>query len=281
MRTKEFQYIIWEHHKNNKRKNNFPWRKTRNPYHILISEIMLQQTQIPRVIPKYNEWLKAFPTLKALSRAPFSKVLSTWQGLGYNRRARFLKDTATIIHKKYNERVPRSPEELETLPGIGHYTARAVACFSYGICEPFLDTNIRRVYIHFFGGKKRNIPDAWVMRYVQKTQPSQHKREWYGALMDYGRDVLGGTKNNPNTKSASYTKQSPFRGSTRYIRAKIIDHALLRKNGTTPASIRNALLKDPYIKKGDVLTHASALIASLKKERLLREKNSRLYIYAR
>src|SRR3989344_5051847 len=116
MSAKKFQKIIWDHWRNNKKKNNFPWRNTRNPYHILVSEIMLQQTQIPRVIQKYKEWLAEFPTLKALSRAPFSKVLRIWYGLGYNRRARFLKDTAIILKKKHEGAFPRSPNELQKLP---------------------------------------------------------------------------------------------------------------------------------------------------------------------
>ncbi|MDP2676700.1 MAG: A/G-specific adenine glycosylase [bacterium] len=309
MTPKQFRTIIWEHYKANKRKNNFPWRKTHNPYHILVSEIMLQQTQIPRVIPKYNEWLIRFPTLKALSRAPFSKILKTWQGLGYNRRARFLKDTATILQKNHKGAFPRSPSELQKLPGVGHYTARAVACFSFGTCEPFLDTNIRRVYIHFFalrlsstrlgancsgqalrlpsiklginrsgqGKQKRHIKDAQLLPFIKRTEPEQNKREWYGALMDYGRDMVGTLKENPNKKSSTYAKQSPFYGSRRYMRAKIIRYLLSHKSAA-PIQIKRALAQDPYLNSQTIQKQFSLLIASLKKERLIAPKKNLLTI---
>lgn len=284
MKIRKFRSIIWSHYRKNKQKNNFPWRKTRNPYHILVSEIMLQQTQIPRVIPKYKEWFVQFPTLKALSEAPFSKVLTTWHGLGYNRRSRFLKDTATIIQTKHKGVFPHSPDELEKLPGIGSYTSRALRCFAFGACEPFLDTNIRRVFIHFFAPRlpstmlgarrsgrakqEKKIDDAWILSLIEKTEPAHNRPEWYGALMDYGRDVLGALKENPNKKSASYKKQSPFLGSKRYIRAKII-HYLISQKSATPAQIKRALAENPRISKQAMQKQFPLLISSLKKERLI------------
>lgn len=268
MTPKKFQSIIWAHYLKNKSKNNFPWRKTRNPYRILVSEIMLQQTQIPRVIPKYEEWLTQFPTLKALSEAPFSKVLKTWKGLGYNRRARFLKDTAITIQTQHRGIFPRASHELQKLPGIGAYTSRAVSCFAFGVCEPFLDTNIRRVFIHFFGNNKKNIDDAWLLALIAKTEPQKNKREWYGALMDYGRDALGALKENPNKKSRTYVKQSPFFGSKRYMRAKII-HYLISQKSATPAQIKRALAEDPHISKQTMQKQFPLLVSALKKERLI------------
>lgn len=242
---------------------------------------MLQQTQIPRVIPKYNEWIKKFPTLQALRKAPFSKVLHAWHGLGYNRRARYLKDTAEKIIKMHNNRIPNNPKILETLPGIGHYTARAVSCFAYGRCEPFVDTNIRRTFIHFFGKQKKNRDDTRLLSLIKKTEPKNNKRKWYGALMDYGRDALGKLKENPNKKSPAYQKQSPFLGSKRQMRAGLIAYLLHNAKGATILQIKKVLrkknislqfLSDPIF---------SNILASLKKENLIREKKKRLYIARR
>ncbi|MBI4114305.1 MAG: A/G-specific adenine glycosylase [Candidatus Niyogibacteria bacterium] len=277
MDPKQFQKIIRKHYRKNKKKNNFPWRRTKNPYHILVSEIMLQQTQIPRVIPKYNEWIKTFPTIQALAKAPFSKVMSIWHGLGYNRRARYLKDAAEKIIKLHKNKIPRDPNMLETLPGIGRYTARAVSCFAYGICEPFLDTNIRRVYIHFFGGKKEKITDETLLMFIQKTAPIRNKDKWYGALMDYGRDIVGDKKDNPNRKSKTYSKQSPFLGSRRYIRAKIITYLLNHKTGTT-TQIKHALKKDIHAQHYLADRKFLSLISSLQHEGMLSQSSKRLSI---
>jgi len=131
-------------------KRELPWRKTSDPYKILVSEVMLQQTQISRVLPKYKQFLSEFPTLKILSQASNKKLLKIWKGLGYWRRALFLKETAKKILKEQKGKFPKDSRLLETFPGIGPYTARAVACFAFQNKDAFLDTNIRRVYLHFF-----------------------------------------------------------------------------------------------------------------------------------
>ena len=143
MTIPQFQHIILAWHKTNRK--DLPWRKTKNPYKILVSEMMLQQTQISRVLPKYKEFLKEFSSLKTLAKAPQSKLLKTWQGLGYWRRALYLQETAKIIEKECQGKFPRDPAVLEALPGIGPYTARALACFAFNSKEAFIDTNIRRV----------------------------------------------------------------------------------------------------------------------------------------
>src|SRR3989344_124365 len=107
--------IIWEWYQKEKKRFNFPWRRTRDPYRVLVSEVMLQQTQIGRVIPKYEEWMREFPTIRALARAPFPKVLKMWQGLGYNRRARYLKQAVEKVVREFGGKIPHDPRVLETL----------------------------------------------------------------------------------------------------------------------------------------------------------------------
>ena len=202
-----------------------PWRNTKNPYHIFVSEVMLQQTQIPRVLITYPKFLKIFPTIKILAKAPLRRVLSVWHGMGYNRRALYLQQSAQHIIKKHGGIIPKDRDMLEALPGIGPYSARAIACFAYGICEPFIETNIRRAIIHTFFPRKNNVTDTEILTVLKRIQPTKHRREWYWALMDYGRDALKGVPN-ANRKSKHYIKQSKFEESPRYIRAKIISHLL-------------------------------------------------------
>ncbi|HEU5329085.1 MAG TPA: hypothetical protein VFU78_13400 [Thermomicrobiales bacterium] len=123
-------------------RRDLPWRQTRDPYHILVSEMMLQQTQVPRVLPRYHAWLAQFPTLAALAAAPTADVLRAWSGLGYNSRAVRLQQVARLAVAQYNGRLPAAVDELRALPGIGDYTARAIACFAYEQDVPVLDTNV-------------------------------------------------------------------------------------------------------------------------------------------
>ena len=147
-RIHTFQKVIWQYYHNYGR--DLPWRRTRNPYRILVSEFMLQQTQVERVIPKYRAFLKQFPNFGALDRASLTEVLKAWQGLGYNRRALMLKKLAARIVEDYEGRLPADPKLLDELPGIGKGTAGAIAAFAFNIPVPFIETNIRRVYLHFF-----------------------------------------------------------------------------------------------------------------------------------
>lgn len=266
----EFADEIFGWYRKNKKKFNFPWRKTKDPYHILVSEIMLQQTQISRVLPKYEEWLKEFPIIGSLAATPFSRALFVWHGLGYNRRARHLKNCADSIIREYGGKVPKSPELLMRLPGIGHYTSRAIACFAYGKCEPFLDTNIRRVLIHFFSEKSaEKIDDKKLLFFMAENTPHRVTREWYYALMDYGREVLGRTRDNPNRKSKSYTKQSPFKGSQREVRADIVSHLLERKRWVQTKDLARAL-KEKGISASYLLPRRLlAILTSLEKEHLI------------
>ena len=227
MTISKFQKLILTWHKKNKR--DMPWRETRDPYKILVSEIMLQQTQVTRVLPKYKEFLKEFPTLNSLAKTSDKKHLYVWAGLGYWKRALSLKKTAQIIQKEYKGKFPKEPSLLIKLPGVGPYTAGAVACFAFLNKDAFLDTNIRRVYLYFFFPKQKNVPDKEVLKIVQKTIWEKNPREWYYALLDYGSIVLKGKK--INRQSKHYTKQSKFEGSFRSFRTKTIRFLLSQPQG--------------------------------------------------
>ena len=202
-------------------RRNLPWRATRNPYRVLVSEVMLQQTQVERVKDVYRRFLRVFPTIKALSDAPLGAVLREWQGLGYNRRAKMLHACAQSIVKNHNGRFPKDFEVLVALPGIGRYTAAAVLAFAYNIPVPLIETNVRSAYIHHFFNDETDVSDGDILEYVDRTLDRAHPREWYWALMDYGAYIKK-TYGNPNSRSKHYAVQSPFEGSDRQIRGALI-----------------------------------------------------------
>ena len=230
----------------------FPWRQTHDPYHILVSEFMLQQTQVQRVLLKYPPFLAAFPTFEALARSGLKEVLANWQGLGYNRRALALKTAAEIVVQAYAGELPHNPEELMRLPGIGRSTAGAVLAFAFQIPVPFIETNIRRVFIHGFFSGQEQISDARIMPLLEATLDRANPREWYYALMDYGT-MLKERYVNPNRRSAHYQRQAPFEGSRRQIRGRILKVLLEKPRlslpelavlvGTTPDDLA-AIVKD-------------------------------------
>lgn len=200
---------------------SLPWRETCDPYHILVSEIMLQQTQVDRVVPKYEAFIQQFPTMSRLARATLQDVLTLWQGLGYNRRARMLHACAQAIEKEHNGVVPREEAVLCALPGIGPYTAGAVRAFAYNEPVTIIETNIRTVYLHHFFADQERVTDAQVREVVTQTLDNENPRTWYWALMDYGTHIKK-TVGNANKRSTSYTKQTPFKDSNRYIRGRIV-----------------------------------------------------------
>ncbi len=204
------------------------WRKTKNPYRIVVSEIMLQQTQVRRVTEKYSLFIKKFPTFAALARAPLSEALAAWQGLGYNRRALSLKKLSEIVVHEYKSELPHEPEKLAKLPGIGAATAGSIAAFAFNHPSVFIETNIRRVFIHFFFHDMKKVNDDAIMRLAAQAVDIKNPREWYFALMDYGTMLAATENKNPNRKSAHYKKQSKFHGSDRQVRGKIV--ALLVKH---------------------------------------------------
>lgn len=218
-----FQSLIYTRYHATRR--SMPWRETHDPYCILISEIMLQQTQVERVKGKYAEFLAAFPTLTDLASAPLADVLRVWQGLGYNRRAISLKRCAGEILARFNGRFPSSVPELESLPGIGPYTARAVAAFAFGISEIFIETNIRTVFIHFFFHGCDKINDREIMPLVAATLDHTAPRDWYYALMDFGV-WLKQLHPNPGRRSSHHLQQSRFEGSNRQQRSRLLQAVL-------------------------------------------------------
>ncbi len=219
MTATKFQAIVKNYYQTNGR--DLPWRHTANPYRIVVSEIMLQQTQVSRVLIKYPEWLKKFPTWKSLASASTADVIKSWQGLGYNRRALALKKIAEKVVSEYKGKLPKDPEILETFPGIGPATARSICAFAFNLPVVFIETNIRRVYLyHFFAGKT-GITDYELRPTIEKTLDKKNPREWYWALMDYG-SYLAKQVENPNRKSKHYSKQSKFAGSRRQMRGEIL-----------------------------------------------------------
>ena len=207
-----------------------PWRQTTDPYHIVISEIMLQQTQVDRVVPKYTRWLSVFPDFPTLAAAPLKKILREWHGLGYNRRALALKKLAQIVTEEYKGILPKIAEELDALPGIGPHTAGSIAAFAFNLPTIFIETNIRSVFIHAFFPNTAKVSDADILPLVEQTLDRNNPRRWYNALMDYGVYLKKHFKN-PSRKSAHHTKQTKFEGSNRQLRGEIIKH-LLRGNQT-------------------------------------------------
>lgn len=219
-------------------RHTLPWRKTKDPYKIYISEVMLQQTQVDRVLPKYEAFLKLYPNVHALAEAQLSSVLLAWQGLGYNRRAKLMQQCAATISKEYSGKFPVDAVTLQTLPGIGPYTAHAICTFAFNQSVTLIETNVRSVYLHHFFADATEVADKELLPLIEKTVDKENPKVWYYALMDYGSH-LKKTVGNPNTKSKHYTKQSAFNGSDRQIRGAII--RLLTKKAQTRKQLHGVL----------------------------------------
>lgn len=197
------------------------WRDTIEPYYVLVSEIMLQQTQVNRVKEKFAEFIKKFPTIDDLAKAELDEVIATWSGLGYNRRAIFLKKAAEQICSKHDSKIPDDHTLLTDLPGIGKATASAILVYAYNKPEVYIETNIRTVFIYHFFPDSETVTDDELMPFIEETVDETNPREWYWALMDYGTH-LKKTVGNLSRKSKSYTKQSKFEGSKRQKRGLIL-----------------------------------------------------------
>ncbi|HUI66943.1 MAG TPA: winged helix-turn-helix transcriptional regulator [Nitrospirota bacterium] len=245
-----FRKKIYTYYRNHGR--DLPWRKTRNPYNILVSEIMLQQTQVERVLEKYAQFIKAFPDFSSLARAPLRKLITIWQGMGYNRRALALRALAQTLMNERHGKLPSDPEDLMAFPGIGRYTAGAVAAFAFNQPVLFIDTNIRRVFIHTFLHGRENIKDEDILPLIQQTIDVSDPRTWYNALMDYGA-MLKREHANPNRRSALYQRQSPFENSNRQIRGRILKvlveesplslSLIAKKSGMDPERVKQNLME--------------------------------------
>lgn len=253
----EFKKKIWTYYRKNRR--SFPWREKITPYTIVVSEIMLQQTQAPRVVAKYEQFLKKFPNFKTLAKASNEDVLKQWQGLGYNRRGLNLKRLAGEIVNKHKGKVPTDPKELLHLPGIGPGTVGSILAFAHNIPHPFIETNIRTVYLHFFFKDKKEIHDKYLFPLIEKTLDTKNPREWYYALMDYGV-MLKKLLKNPSRNSIHYKKQSAFKGSNRELRSRILKEILKESELTENRIIKNINPKtNPHFTKELILKNISAL----------------------
>lgn len=233
-----FRKAVLSYYREHRR--DLPWRRTRDPYAILVSEVMLQQTQVARVAAKYADFLAAFPTAVTLSRAPAADVLACWQGLGYNRRALNLHETACIIVAEYGGAVPRTVPELRRLPGVGRSTAAAVCAFAYDHPAPFIETNIRSAFIHFFFQECASVRDAEILPLIEKTLDRENPRDWFYALMDFGAWTKKAFPN-PSRRSRHHVKQTPFEGSHRQSRAAVLRRLLaVAPAGMTAVEIHSA-----------------------------------------
>ena len=197
------------------------WRGIDDPYAVLVSEVMLQQTQVSRVERYWSSFMKLFPTIDALASAEVSLVLETWQGLGYNRRALMLKRCAEQCSEHYQGALPKTREELMSLPGIGSATAGGIMAFAYNQPVLYLETNVRTVFLHEFFPEQDKVSDKTLEPYILNTCSQDNPRGWYYALLDYG-NYLKKTLPNPSRRSKHYAKQSTFEGSRRQKRAELV-----------------------------------------------------------
>lgn len=260
MSPQEFINEVWDHYAHQGR--DLPWRHPEEDgsfdlYKILVSEVMLQQTQVSRVIPKYIEWLKDFPDFASLATAPLSRVLTVWSGLGYNRRAKYLHEAAKLIDKKPVELRP-DEDFLVSLPGIGRNTARAILAYAYNAPSIFIETNIRAVYIHHFFAKTDQVSDAELIPLIQATLDRENPREWYWALMDYGSH-LKITIGNSAKYSKHHVKQSTFKGSRREIRGRILK-LLVKRSKLTQKQIVDEISDDRTVRVIDDLVKEGLII---------------------
>jgi A/G-specific adenine glycosylase len=217
----KFRNIIWDYYHDHRRE--MPWREDPNAYWVVVSEVMLQQTQVARVLEKFPQFIDRFGSFEELASASPADVIAAWQGLGYNRRALSLQKLAQAIDGK----LPSDPAELINLPGIGPGTAGSIAAFAFDAPVVFIETNIRRVFIHHFFEDQEGIDDKQLLSLVEEALDKEHPREWYYALMDYGT-YLAKTVPNPNRRSKHHVVQSKFEGSDRQIRGAIL-RALIKK----------------------------------------------------
>jgi A/G-specific adenine glycosylase len=263
MEVIDFQEIVWE--KAHRLYRDMPWRHNTQPYYVLVSELMLQQTQVDRVIPKFELFMRTFPTIKDLATAPLADVLTVWSGLGYNRRAKFLHEAAKKIMIDFGGDIPRTYEELVSLPGIGPNTAGAILAYSFNKPIVFVETNIRTVYFYHFFKDTALVSDKALKEVIERTLDKEHPRQWYWGLMDYG-SYLKKQGIGQLDKSSHYKKQAPLKGSVREVRGLILK-ALAKKEyhvaelrAELPADERfnasvKALIAEGFIKKhGDRLS---------------------------
>lgn len=259
-----FQQIIYSYFDRFGR--DFSWRQTINPYHIVVSEIMLQQTQTSRVMGKFEQFVARYPSFEHLAQAEWKDVLAMWQGLGYSRRAKALQEIARIVVAHHAGQLPDSQEHLTTFPGIGAATASSICAFAFNAPVVFIETNIRSVFIHFFfHATNVAVSDKEIFPLVAHMLDATQPRQWYYALMDYGV-ALKRMYPELNKKSAHYVRQSMFEGSNRQMRGKVLKELVARgplsldalalfieSDVNRVAAVVDQLLADQLIQRGDGL----------------------------
>ena len=268
-RISDFQTRVYRHYEREGR--DLPWRKTTDPYKILVSEVMLQQSQVSRVVEKYQMFIRLFPDPESLAHAPLHNILSAWQGMGYNRRALSLKKSAQRIREFHSGMVPEDEESLLSLPGIGVATARAIQAFAFNKPVILIETNIRAVFIHHFFPEHTKVPDSAIYPLVARTLDAADPRKWYNALMDYGvhlKKLYG----NPARLSAHYRRQAPFKGSIRQARGAIL-RVILEKMTISEGNLMEALSLE-----ADQLSH---ILKTLEAEGLIVNRGGRVSIAQR
>ncbi|MCX7996216.1 MAG: A/G-specific adenine glycosylase [Patescibacteria group bacterium] len=236
----EFRRTVQDFYFANKR--ILPWREKRSHYGVFVSEIMLQQTQVPRVLIKYTEFTKRFPDFRTLANASLSDVLTAWQGLGYNRRGIYLRQAAKLIIERYGGSIPKSVDLVDELPGVGKATAAAIVTYTHNIPVVFIETNVRRVFLHHFFAGQENVDDRELEPIVSEALDRKNPRDWYYALMDYGT-YLARSIPNPNRRSRHYTTQTPFEGSIRQARGAILRY-LLQHGNASEDTLRSTITSD-------------------------------------
>lgn len=270
-RIRQFQEQVGQYR--GKRARSFPWRHHPDPYAVLVSEFMLQQTQTSRVLGYFAPFLARFPDFAALAAAPLADLLAFWQGLGYNRRALWLQQTAQRMVADHGGRIPGSVEALTALPGIGPNTAGAILCFAYDLPVPFLETNIKAALIHDFFPDPGQVSDHDLLELSSLTMDRQHPREWYYALVDYGVEIKKAHPN-PSRKARSYRKQAGFQGSLRQFRGSIL-RQLLRQGAVDREGLYRAVCRELDRPDPEALELYGQALRDLVKEGLVAEESGR------
>ncbi len=260
-----FQNTVMGYYKIHGR-HDLPWRVERTPFNAFLSEIMLQQTQVSRVIEKFNQFKARYCSFEDIAISSQSEILTLWQGLGYNRRALYLHKATQIIASQHNGILPQNPEDLVTLPGIGSATAASMVVYAYNKPIPYIETNIRAVYIHHFFKDQQGVSDTELMPIIAKTLDQQDPYNWYSALMDYGTN-LKSVHRNPSRRSRHHTKQSTFKGSKRQIRGRVV-RIISEMGQINKRKLINYLNDD----------RSDDVIGDLIKESMLVERNASLHL---
>lgn len=262
-----FQHIIYSYFDHFGR--DFAWRRAHDPYHIVVSEIMLQQTQTSRVMGKFERFIELFPSFEHLAQADWRDVLAAWQGLGYSRRAKALYAIAHTVVAGHAGQLPDDEMVLQTFPGIGPATAASICAFAFNKPTVFIETNIRSVFLHFFFSATGNVVnDKEIVPLVAQMLDTKNPRLWYYALMDYGV-ALKRLYPELNKKSAHYARQSKFEGSDRQVRGRILK-ALVAHSQLTMNQLVAVVDRD--------CARVERIVQQLMAEKFIEKKNDTLCI---